>query len=389
MNTTAFALLAAPYFALEVFITLNLPTPWRVAGCVTIAVLSFTSMTLVRTGNGYLDYLLGSSLVTCVADSIHLLLLTRPLYSFRHEKDKVPAHELPFFQRYFWVICMCHSPRGIGWSFRVNNIPRASTFSRASFATYTMLRAIFQYTLFEAAYLYMSYNPVFTTSASITSQGFLRQSLSIAAFVGQTYAVANFLYFFLASVSVAMGLYEPRLWPDIFGRWRDAYTIRRFWGRTWHQLLRRFLSVLGKSPARLAGLDPRTRGLSYVQLSLAFLVSGLAHVGGDAMLDISSAGFSLPFFLLQPIGIAVEDVVISLARRTGVKQCIWTRLVGYAWVFIWLSTCVPPWLDVFVNVVIRTQGLGVSGPRKTLLGTVAGWAGVDIGSVLSSWFANV
>ena len=26
-----------------------------------------------------------------------------------------------------------------------------------------------------------------------------------------------------------MNLDEPSAWPDIFGSWRDAYTIRRFW----------------------------------------------------------------------------------------------------------------------------------------------------------------
>jgi hypothetical protein len=59
-------------------------------------------------------------------------------------------------------------------------------------------------------------------------------------------------------VFVATGLSTPDLWPYAFGKWGDAYTIRRFWGygifflcsdievlidslhsRTWHQFMRR------------------------------------------------------------------------------------------------------------------------------------------------------
>ena len=37
-------------------------------------------------------------------------------------------------------------------------------------------------------------------------------------------------YSLLATVLVVTGLSQPRDWPEIYGRWADVYTVRRFWG---------------------------------------------------------------------------------------------------------------------------------------------------------------
>ncbi|KAF9226390.1 hypothetical protein BS17DRAFT_777171 [Gyrodon lividus] len=383
------ALVALPYFALELLITLNLPAPCRVFACFIVSGLVAISMALVRTGNGYLDYLLGSSLFTCGVDGI-FLLLANPLHSFRSEKDTIPAYELPFLQRFVWVVCMCHCPRGVGWSFKVNHVPPASTRSRASFVTWWLLRAVVQYTIFEAALVYSRYNPPFTSSATIVAQPYVMRCISVIAFVARTYAGVNCLYFIAAAITVAAGLYEPRSWPDVFGRWRDAYTVRRFWGRTWHQLLRRFLGGIGNATTRAIGVSPRSRCSLLLQVLIAFFISGLVHVAGDVMLDMSRAGASFRFFLLQPIAIIAEESVISVASFVGIRKSLLTRLVGYAWVFIWLSICAPPWLDVLVDITMQAQdNTGASSAKKAaVLEMVVRWAGGDIELLMSSWFAN-
>ena len=33
-----------------------------------------------------------------------------------------------------------------------------------------------------------------------------------------------------ALVCVGLGYSSPALWPDIWGRWRDGYTVRKLWG---------------------------------------------------------------------------------------------------------------------------------------------------------------
>jgi len=45
----------------------------------------------------------------------------------------------------------------------------------------------------------------------------------------QFYAGLTCFHSVLAVVTVGTYLHEPRLWPGPFGRWKDAYTIQRFW----------------------------------------------------------------------------------------------------------------------------------------------------------------
>ena len=48
-------------------------------------------------------------------------------------------------------------------------------------------------------------------------------------YVTTCYIRLNLAYDAFAAVVVALRLSEPRQWPVTFGRWRDAYTVRRFW----------------------------------------------------------------------------------------------------------------------------------------------------------------
>ena len=53
---------------------------------------------------------------------------------------------------------------------------------------------------------------------------------NVVGFFAMTYSTINMVYDVLAFVSVAVGYCEPDQWPVTFGRWKDSYTIRRFWG---------------------------------------------------------------------------------------------------------------------------------------------------------------
>jgi hypothetical protein len=76
-----------------------------------------------------------------------------------------------------------------------------------------------------------------------------------------------------------------------------------------------------------------------------------------------SDGRSLTFFMLQPLAIVVEMVVIDVFHRTGV-QVHWmiSRVVGYVWVVLWLSYTLPIMLEPLLRV-----GFFESGPRFSLI----------------------
>ncbi|OAX38573.1 hypothetical protein K503DRAFT_691336, partial [Rhizopogon vinicolor AM-OR11-026] len=246
-------------------------------------------------------------------------------------------------KRYFDVICVSHSPRAIGWSHQVCNIPPQQP--RRSFIFRSTLRAAWYVVFFETGRLYVWYNPAFS-SATIGGQGYVVHCMDTVIFIGLACWASNAVYFVVAAGSVAIGLFEPRMWPDLFGVWVDAYTIRRFWGRTWHQMLRRILTPLGKATSSAFGFKRGTLESSYTQLYVAFFLSGLMHTGGDIVLSshtstVSRSFFSMPFFLLQAFAITLEDMFIWIAGRLNVKSNLWTRVLGYVWVAAWFGWCVP------------------------------------------------
>lgn len=48
--------------------------------------------------------------------------------------------------------------------------------------------------------------------------------------MGAAHCVFNVAYLALAVLSVGSGFSEANDWSDMFEEWKDAYTIRRFWG---------------------------------------------------------------------------------------------------------------------------------------------------------------
>lgn len=45
------------------------------------------------------------------------------------------------------------------------------------------------------------------------------------------------LYSSVAVVAVGLRLYQPCDWPLLYGRLSDAYSVRRFWAYSWHQMM--------------------------------------------------------------------------------------------------------------------------------------------------------
>jgi len=113
--------------------------------------------------------------------------------------------------------------------FRPNPVdPRHCT--RGAFII-SRLRTIFaSFWLMEAARSYMRCNPAFSTGASIASQGYILRCVNIIAVYSLFYGFIYCYCSLLAVVAVAINHSEPRAWPHPFGYWKDAYTVRRFWG---------------------------------------------------------------------------------------------------------------------------------------------------------------
>lgn len=109
-------------------------------------------------------------------------------------------------------------------------IPRHT---RLQFIVSRIQRLLWYAFLADVADTYLDLNPIFSLSGpharSLRDQGPILAPFNVVGFVAMSYCTINMTYDALALVSVALGLSEPKYWPVPFGKWRDAYTIRRFW----------------------------------------------------------------------------------------------------------------------------------------------------------------
>jgi hypothetical protein len=238
-----------PFLTLRILLCLNPSPPWDLFSAIALILLSYLIINSnLDTGVGYMNYMIGSAIGGCPVDGFHLLLLGKPLTKFKYvENGNGNVHRV-WWKKFFDVVCVTHSPRGIGWNyqvhvpivlaaglgltirdFQVKNIPPAPRQPRLLFILRSTLLFASNIILFEVARLYVWYNPAFS-SGTIGVRGYVAQYIDTVAFVGLTYWGLNAIYFAMASGSVVIGMYEPKMWPDLFGAWRDAYTVRQFWG---------------------------------------------------------------------------------------------------------------------------------------------------------------
>lgn len=182
------------------------------------------------------------------------------------------------------------------------------------------------------------------------------------------------IYSAMSLLAVCTGVSRPELERPTFGSAREAYTLRRFWGRAWHQTIRGRLTsvadwvtydllVLPRSSGRKGeagkrwakALIPRL-GSRYAHVMVCFLVSGVAHQFLDVALGLRwGESGAVVFFVLMAVGIMAEDAVqwvwydalLSVGdqqntpERLGERGALWARIIGYFWVVFWFSVSTP------------------------------------------------
>ncbi|KAG6918897.1 hypothetical protein DXG01_010552, partial [Tephrocybe rancida] len=308
--------LVLPEILVVFILSLNLPKFARIGLFFLCALLSYHGLNST-TGDKMQDYSI------------------EPLREYRHSTDvgDDEPRKRSFGRRFYWAGCVLLSPRGFGWNYQVSNVPAAPSLNRGRFVISRIFRVIALFLIIDAGQTFIHTRAMFLVSdeelqyASITSHGLLFRFLSILAWMSGGYAGIRVHYDLASTLSVLLGLSKPADWPEPFGSWKEAYTVRNFWGRTWHQMLRQFLSSFGTATTKFFGFRKGTNLSSYTQLFVAFTISGILHCFGDAM----------------AVAITAEDVIIAVAKRSGLfgKKTSWTTAIGYAWVVAWFMMSVP------------------------------------------------
>ncbi|KAJ7195831.1 membrane bound O-acyl transferase family-domain-containing protein, partial [Mycena pura] len=185
---------------------------------------------------------------------------------------------------------------------------------------------------------------------SLAAYGWFWRCQAVWAWSVPMAALAIFGHCLNAAFSVGTGASDPEDWPPYMGSASLTWSVRNFWGRVWHQTMRRFLSAHGKFVAhRVLHLKPGSTGSAYTQLYVTFLISGIMHYLPEYMALRHWGGGALLFLLLQAVAITFEECVQVAGRRLGIPGSWRWKAVGYFWVWSWFAFCLPLWQDPLLH----------------------------------------
>ncbi|KAJ5195811.1 hypothetical protein N7449_006290 [Penicillium cf. viridicatum] len=169
----------------------------------------------------------------------------------------------------------------------------------------------------------------------------------------------SFYYRVASIIFVSLGD-SPSNSPPLIGRMADIYTLRNFWGKFWHQLLRLPLTSTSNFLTRdVLGLPRSSFVERYTNVFIVFFFSGLTHVILDSLRNVSPWDFwTMSFFLSFVVGYMIEDGVQGLWKRTLGSQndsglpMWWQKALGFCWVITWLGVT-SPWY--FRSAMLKSE----------------------------------
>ena len=236
--------------------------------------------------------------------------------------------------------------RGVGWEWETDTRTRAppANYPRGRFIFEHISWIVVEVLMVDAVSVYIRTTPV----GKFPSQ---ERLVDAPLYLGCFRAVLLFLQsrwymdlLYRCSAVIGMAIWNPSLFPPLFGSWREAYTVRRFWGYTWHQMMR----SLAQYPVNALASGLRIRRGSYLsnyfKVSGSFFITYAMHgygthvAGGNHMSD-----FWWCFW--QVAAIFVEERVIEIGQRLGIKESGATWAAGYAWNALVMALTCRLWID--------------------------------------------
>ena len=68
-------------------------------------------------------------------------------------------------------------------------------------------------------------------------------------------------------------------------------------------------------------------------------------------------GDAIHYFMLNACAITLEDMVIALSKRAGLRESWRWRLVGYTWVVLIFMILLPGWYDARLTILSRLHSV--------------------------------
>jgi hypothetical protein len=300
----------------------------------------------------------------------------------RHGSFAWQAYPLtPFIERLDWVLDIFCNFRGAGWNWRTSALPpppkdiqtqlqrNSATLPKTSnrihasqtrlYTTRTDLfkanltTAVTGYLILDALKTILMYDRYFwglTNSPSpfpyISSSPFLTHisrlalsQLAIKYALQTLFSLGPLFFCFVLGPALLGARAEPWIYPETWA----SYTVvldkglAGWWGSWWHQTFRFAFAEPSRVVVEMMGVDRKSPGAKAGQLLVAFGLSGLVHAAGS----LTCAGPTRPvrgpltFFLLQALGIFVEDAVTQAVRPMGLEKKV-PRWAVRTWTFVYV-----------------------------------------------------
>ncbi|KAA1470703.1 hypothetical protein DENSPDRAFT_818409 [Dentipellis sp. KUC8613] len=332
------------------FAGLLLPSrPLRALFFPPILAMSLYMIFFTTTGKDSDDIVTWSLITTTLLQASDTLVIN-DVAALRLVGQKVPTNELGLWSRIKWAAQLLGAPRAVGWTHEPRHVfpphPDAKE-PRLRFLVRQTLTALQYFVILDVVHYWILHTPQFVRDGvSLTTGGPAIRVLNTALHAIHIWSYMSFGYTAASVVAVALGVTDQSAWPAIYGKWSDAYTLRRFWGRTWHQVFRRTVSTHGDFVTyRVLRLQKSTFLADSVHRYTAFFVSGVIHGVGEYGLFRDNArtdSGALRFFLLQATAITAEQII---ARLFNPRPTTWMCRLGYVWTFVWFVYTLPPWMD--------------------------------------------
>lgn len=153
--------------------------------------------------------------------------------------DTLPSN-FPLTKKLWWMIDIAYSIRMIGWAPEPrNHLPPPPPPSRHKFLRKTFLKFVINCIIADFTSSVFAFSPAFDSRLHDPTDGpetylaavpLLRRIPYILAYGLLQTAAMSAIHNVMALVCVGFCHSSPTLWPDIAGRWEDAYTVGRLWG---------------------------------------------------------------------------------------------------------------------------------------------------------------
>jgi len=153
--------------------------------------------------------------------------------------DVLPSN-FPLTKKLWWMVDIAYSIRMVGWVQEPRNcLPPHPPPSRLTFLRKTFFKLIINTIITDFATSIFASSPAFDSRLHDPTDGpetylaavpLLRRVPYVLAYGLMLTAGMGALHNIMALVCVGLGRSSPTLWPDIWGHWEDAYTLRKLWG---------------------------------------------------------------------------------------------------------------------------------------------------------------